>query len=134
MRSKCYQHEAVMWPPDDCIDCIRLTYGRDSDKYREARAKKAIRVLQRKEVRQELVIREQERMIRALSDELMAGPRIRELQQEDIDWVYGECDIQDNVWCKAHESRVTRRGRCDAWRDYEDSVETVIDRLKEEQR
>lgn len=61
---------------------------------------------------------------------------MRSLAQADIDAVFGECDIDKyGLWCSAHQSRVHPLAvRCDSWRDFEDSVEVVIERLKEEQR
>lgn len=33
---RCPPHESVMFPPANCPDCIRWTYGKDSDEYRDA--------------------------------------------------------------------------------------------------
>lgn len=92
--------------------------------------------LTNREARQDLVIREQDKMIRALTEELMAGPRIRELQREDIDAVHGECFRDgESTWCLTHVARYRwNAARCDDWQDFRLTVETVIDRLKEEQR
>lgn len=72
----------------------------------------------------------------ALLDHAVPLVALKELQQEDIDWVYGECvRAGESLWCLAHSSRFRElRGvqRCDDWQDFRLSVEAVIDRLKEE--
>lgn len=63
---------------------------------------------------------------------------MKELTQEAIDAVFGECvfDQQKYVlWCTAHNDSVRDLAvRCDTWREFEDSVMRVIELLKEGQR
>lgn len=61
---------------------------------------------------------------------------MRELAQEDIDAVHGECFRDgESTWCLTHVARYRwNAARCDDWQDFQLTVETVIDRLKEEQR
>jgi hypothetical protein len=54
---RCYEHETVMFPPKDCLQCIRHTYGWDSEEYKEARqrvvereARKKAREARKKEI------------------------------------------------------------------------------------
>lgn len=37
---RCYRHEAVMFPPQDCLECIRDTYGKYSAEYKRARMRR----------------------------------------------------------------------------------------------
>lgn len=61
--------------------------------------------------------------------------RIRELQQEDIDAVHGECatnGLYGTEYCATHRSRIhDDDAHCYDWHKFRGAVECVIERLEE---